>query len=114
MKDVDWKLLIEARLADLIESSAASRADRAPVQLDQTLQGRLSRIDAMQGQAMAQATEARRQRQIGALKAGLARLERGEFGDCVECGEAIAVQRLSANPAVTLCIACAEAGESAA
>ncbi|NCO19408.1 MAG: TraR/DksA family transcriptional regulator [Gammaproteobacteria bacterium] len=111
MKEVDWKLLIEARLADLIESSAASHADRAPVVLDQTVQGRLSRIDAMQGQAMAQATEVRRRQQIGALRASLARLERGEFGDCVECGEAIAPRRLRADPAVTLCIACAEAGE---
>lgn len=113
MNDFEWKRLIEARIADLTEASLASREDRAPVQLDQTLQGRLSRIDAMQGQAMANATDVRRQQQIAALKGSLARLERGEFGECVECGERIAEARLNANPAVTLCIGCAQEGESA-
>lgn len=114
MNKVDWKMLIEARIADLIEASTASLGDRAPVELDQTLQGRLSRIDAMQGQAMAQATDVRRQQQIAVLKGSLVRIERGEFGECVECGEPIAEARLLANPAVTRCIACAQAGESAA
>ncbi len=114
MNNAEWKALIEARIAELVESSADSRDDRAPVQLDQTLQGRLSRIDAIQGQAMAQATELRRQRQIAALKAAFARIECGEFGECIECGESIADKRLLVHPAVTLCIACAEAGEGAA
>ncbi|MDT8438920.1 MAG: TraR/DksA C4-type zinc finger protein, partial [Wenzhouxiangellaceae bacterium] len=62
-------------------------------------------------QAMAQATEARRRQRIAALTAALARLERGEFGQCLECEEPIAAARLEADPANTLCIQCASAGE---
>ena len=112
MNDVDWKMLIESRIAELRSASEASREDRAPVELDQTRQGRLSRMDAMQGQAMAQASEARRGQQLVRLKAALQRVESGEFGECMECGDDIAEARLSNDPAVTLCIACAGARES--
>jgi len=95
----------------LSELSEESRESQAPVELDQTRQGRLSRMDAMQGQAMAQATDARRRRQIDALKATLGRIDNGEFGECLECGETIAEARLNANPAITLCIDCASARE---
>lgn len=111
MGDVDWKALIEARLAELRAASKASREDREPVELDQTRQGRLSRMDAMQGQAMAQASEVRRAQQIARLKAALQRLARGEFGECLDCGESIAEARLTNDPAVTLCIECAGARE---
>ena len=111
MKEVDWKALIEARLAELRAASEASREDREPVELDQTRQGRLSRMDAMQGQAMSQASEARRGQQIVRLKAALERIGRGDFGECLECGEAIAEARLRNDPAVTLCIDCAGAKE---
>lgn len=113
MDDADWNALIEARIAELKAASEDSREDRAPVELDQTRQGRLSRMDAMQGQAMAQASEARRVQQIARLKGALLRLERGEFGECLECGEAIAEARLRNDPAVTLCIGCAGAREGA-
>lgn len=36
------------------------------------------------------------------------RLVRGEYGECLRCGEAIAFRRLQADPAATLCIDCAE------
>lgn len=111
MNDMNWKAQIEARIAELKAASEASSEDRDPVELDQTRQGRLSRMDAMQGQAMAQASESRRAQQVVRLKAALARLERGEFGECSECGEPIAEARLKNDPAVTLCIDCAGARE---
>ncbi len=107
----DWRRLIEKQIVELTGLSEESRDSQAPVELDQTRQGRLSRMDAMQGQAMAQATDARRRRQIAALKAALARIDNGEFGECVECGEPIAEARLNSNPAITLCIDCASARE---
>ena len=111
MSEVDWKALIESRIAELRAASEDSREDREPVELDQTRQGRLSRMDAMQGQAMAQASEARRGQQIVRLKAALQRIESGEFGECIDCGEAIAEARLKNDPAATLCIECAGARE---
>jgi len=106
-----WRRHIERQIAELTELSEQSRESQAPVELDQTRQGRLSRMDAMQGQAMAQATDARRRQQIAALKAALARIVNGEFGECMECGEDIAAARLNSNPAITLCIDCASARE---
>lgn len=111
MNEADWKALIEARIAELRAASEDSREDREPVELDQTRQGRLSRMDAMQGQAMAQASEARRGQQIMRLKAALQRVESGEFGECLDCGEPIAEARMKNDPAVTLCIECAGARE---
>jgi len=106
-----WRRHIERQIAELTELSEQSRESQAPVELDQTRQGRLSRMDAMQGQAMAQATDARRRQQIAALRVALARIENGEFGECMECGEDIAAARLNSNPAITLCIDCASARE---
>ena len=93
--------------AELERSPESSAADRAPVELDQTSVGRLSRIDAMQVQAMALATEQRRKAELMRINAALERLESDEFGYCENCGEAIAAARLEHNPAVTTCIACA-------
>jgi DnaK suppressor protein len=111
METAAWRERIEGQIADLLQQSEDSSESRAPVELDQTMQGRLSRMDAMQGQAMAQATDARRRRQIAALKTALARIDNGEFGECVECGEPIAEARLNSNPAITLCIDCASERE---
>ncbi len=101
---------IEAELEELAAASATSAGARGPVALDQQSVGRLSRMDAMQGQAMAQEAERRRQARIVALKAALARIDEGEFGDCAECGEPIPEKRLEIDPTVMVCVACA-AGE---
>lgn len=95
---------IRAELAELEQLSKDTKEDRAPVALDQQSVGRLSRMDAMQGQALAQASD---QRRI-ALEMALRRVEEGEFGYCIECGELIAMRRLEIDPAATLCIGCAQ------
>lgn len=92
----------------VIEHSFESKESRATVMLDQQSVGRLSRMDALQGQAMAQAEEDRRQLAIRRIDAALARLDRGTFGECIECGEWIAVKRLEWDPTVLKCIDCAE------
>jgi len=45
-----------------------------------------------------------------AIKAALARMDDEDYGECLHCGEAIAMARLRANPVATLCIECAERG----
>ncbi|HSP57971.1 MAG TPA: TraR/DksA C4-type zinc finger protein, partial [Halomonas sp.] len=91
-----------------IDQSFESKGSRDTVMLDQSSVGRLSRMDALQGQAMAKAEEDRRQLAIRRIDAALVRLERGEFGECIECGEWIAVKRLEWDPTVLKCIDCAE------
>jgi DnaK suppressor protein len=108
----DFEKLIRERIAELEDLAEASRAATATVELDQTRQGRLSRIDALQGQAMAKDAERRRVLQLERLASALARLERGAFGECIECGECIAEPRLRADPGAMLCLACASERES--
>lgn len=99
-----------ARREELLAEDRNSAEDRAPVTLDQDSVGRLSRIDAMQVQAMALAQARRRQSERSAIDAALRRIDQDEFGYCVKCGEGIAPARLEHNPAAATCIACAKEG----
>jgi len=82
------------------------------VELDQTSVGRLSRMDALQGQAMSKEQGRRRELELKKISAALKRIEAGDYGDCLACEEPIAVKRLMLDPAATLCIDCASARES--
>jgi DnaK suppressor protein len=82
------------------------------VELDQSRVGRLSRIDTLQGQAMSLEVKRRRDVQLNRIEVALQRLERNEYGDCLRCGEVIGSKRLEFDPAVLLCIDCANAAES--
>jgi DnaK suppressor protein len=99
---------IAARLAEIDEEDARGRDGQATVTLDQQAVGRLSRQDALQAQAMANATHARRDIERRRLRAALDRIDAGDFGYCEDCGEAIAPARLELDPGVTRCISCAE------
>ena len=61
--DLDLKAIrrtLEDERDALVEASASTSADRAPVELDPQSVGRLSRMDAIQVQAMAVATHCQR------------------------------------------------------
>ena len=83
----------------------------AVVELDQTKVGRLSRMDAMQAQAMALASEQRREQTLRRIDAALKRIEDDEYGYCLQCDELINPKRLEFDPTVTLCIECASRAE---
>lgn len=102
-----FRNLLLQRLAELDEQDRISAKDRDPVTLDQESVGRLSRIDAMQVQAMALAQERRRKAERTAVAAALQRIEGGDFGYCIECGDEIADGRLRNNPTVVKCLECA-------
>lgn len=106
-EQMKFSKLLHAKIAELQGYDQAAKDSRATVTLDQTSVGRLSRMDAMQQQAMANATSQRRKTEIHQAKAALLRIDQGEFGYCVECGEDIAPQRLNHNPSVATCITCA-------
>ncbi|HET9034140.1 MAG TPA: TraR/DksA C4-type zinc finger protein [Dokdonella sp.] len=92
--------------ADLDAMAEAGEDAARPVELDQSRMGRLSRIDALQGQQMAQEIERRRQQRLLAIKGALQRIESGDFGSCFVCDEDIDLRRLAANPVITRCIGC--------
>jgi DnaK suppressor protein len=102
-----FRKLLADRRQELNELIVSASESAAPVELDQQVQGRLSRMDAIQGQAMAQATIERRHLEIAQINAALKRMDEGEFGYCVECGEEIAEKRLGLNPAIARCVECA-------
>ena len=83
------------------------------VELDQARVGRLSRMDAMQAQAMSKETGRRRRQKLFQIEAALRRIEENDYGICQECGEDIATARLEADPTALLCIECASAREIA-
>ena len=104
-------LLLELR-NDLREAQETGDAAEKTVELDQTRVGRLSRMDAMQAQAMSIETGRRRRLMLLQIEAALRRIEEDEFGYCQECGEDIPEPRLKIDPAAQLCIQCAELRES--
>lgn len=99
------------RQAQLADEARANADSRDTVELQQDSVGRLSRMDAMQHQAMAQAQERRRRAEATRIRAALERIEEGEWGWCVRCGEEIAEKRLRNDPSIATCINCASGGE---
>lgn len=95
-----------AKKAELEAIQADSSQDSKPVELDQAMVGRLSRMDAMQGQAMAQATARRRKQQLQRIEGALRRIESGDFGYCAICDADIDPKRLRVDPTLTRCIKC--------
>ena len=102
------RVALRAECETLKNSSAATADNRSPVQLDQQSVGRLSRMDALQVQAMAQAEEGRRQQRLRLIDAALKRIDEGEYGYCISCGEDIPEKRLAFDPAAARCVDCAQ------
>lgn len=102
------KKRLEERRHDLEAIVESSRESRKPVELDQSRVGRLSRMDALQDQAMALETERRREIDLRRIGAALARVASGEYGYCLTCGEKIEPKRLDFDPATPVCIDCAK------
>ena len=88
-----------------------SQEQTSEVELDQSRVGRLSRMDALQSQAMGEATHQRRELELKKIARALRRIDEGEYGECLSCGEEINHQRLAIDPAATQCIVCAEKAE---
>ena len=104
------KHLIEMR-EEVEKLSEVTEEARQPVELDQTTVGRLSRMDALQTQAMQLETERRRTVEIQRIDAALKRIDEGEFGYCVSCGINIEPKRLDNDPTTPTCFDCAEMSE---
>jgi len=96
-----------ARKAELETLSEISEGARDTVSLDQQSVGRLSRMDALQQQAMAQATERQRAGELQRIAKALRLIADDEYGWCESCGEEIAEKRLEVDPSATVCVRCA-------
>jgi DnaK suppressor protein len=76
-----------------------------PVEPDPAI-GRISRMDAIQIQQMAQASKRTAKRRLQQVEAALRRVDAGEFGECYECGGGVGYRRLKARPESAFCVHC--------
>jgi len=76
-----------------------------PVQPDSAI-GRISRVDAIQMQQMAQANRRMTARRLQQVQAGLQRVAADTYGECAECGDDIGYPRLKARPEAPFCLRC--------
>ncbi len=99
-------------LHDLLVKELAEGSDRTQtVDLDQPI-GRISRVDALQQQKMAQAQRQRTRGRLSLVKVTLKLGDDGDYGECRRCGESIGYDRLKAKPESPLCVPCARSAET--
>ncbi len=115
--DIDliyFKKRLEDRLQEIRSKQEKKKGNKGAVELDQARIGRLSRMDAMQQQAMEKATARLVDQERQRIQAVLARMGEGEYGYCILCEEEIAEGRLEFDPSVLVCIDCAKEKEQEA
>ena len=112
------KRVVKKQILELKKQVDLSEVSAQTVELDQTLAGRVSRIDAIQQQKMAQSSYARDRNRLLKLNNVLKRLSDKQqsydqdYGRCEECDEEIAIARLMVKPESTNCITCQQLLES--
>lgn len=100
------KALLNERRAEMeriIETGEETRQG----EVEEGALGRLSRMDAIQVQAMEAETARRREAELHRIDVALERIDEGEYGWCVTCGDEIPLKRLENDPAVAQCVGCA-------
>ena len=102
---------IQAQLIVLDEQLAMTGQSAKVVELDQALVGRVSRIDAIQQQKIAEAGHARALLQLSKLNKAIVLLDSEDYGYCLECGEDIGFARLQIKPESSFCVGCKQAKE---
>ncbi|MCF6193758.1 MAG: TraR/DksA C4-type zinc finger protein [Kangiellaceae bacterium] len=115
MKYSDRQLIIkiiEDQIRELTNLLYLSENSSQTVQLDQSANGRVSRIDAIQQQKMAASSMIRDKNLVTRLELVLTKLKNdsnqteSNFGYCEECGEEILFARLKIKPDSEYCIDC--------
>jgi len=102
-----FKKILSAKQTEIIDLDNIGNEAAQTVELDQSRVGRLSRMDALQGQAMSQEVKRRRQIELQKINAALKRIEGDGYGYCAKCEEEINIKRLELDPATLLCFECA-------
>jgi DnaK suppressor protein len=93
---------LENLRAELEAMLIATREGVRPVDLEQPI-GRLSRLDAMQQQQMAQASRSALEIRLRQVQVAL---HNEDYGICKECEEPIGFPRLKARPETPFCRSC--------
>jgi len=91
---------------ELQQQYTAGEDSTGTVVLDQSKVGRLSRMDALQQQSMAQSSQRHVEQRLRGVNIALAKFDSGDYGYCEQCGEDIDPQRLAVQPDAGCCFAC--------
>ena len=105
-KNIDlncFKKRLEKRLKEITDAKKTV----SPLELDQSRVGRLTRMDAIQQQAITKAAARLSAMEEQRIQTALQRITSGEYGYCMYCEEEIAEGRLRVEPSALTCIACA-------
>lgn len=98
--------------ANLLETIQQSESSAQTVTLDQQAFGRVSRVDALQQQSMAKASQKHSQQRLRRVLAALARVDTGDYGYCLDCDQPIGFSRLEVRPETAFCLNCQAKRES--
>ena len=110
LDDLRQRLLDARAAAKALLSPGA--ADQEPVEgVGQTI-GRLTRMDAIQVQAMASMNRYKLEIRLKQIEAALAQWDAGRYGICRSCKGPINIARLEALPEAPFCVACQEGFEA--
>ncbi len=101
---------LEALRDELSATLADTAEGTKPVDLDEPI-GRLSRMDAMQQQKMAEASRRNVKLRLTQVTQALSAVAAGEYGMCRRCEEPIGYRRLAARPESPFCVDCQGASE---
>lgn len=93
---------LQRELADQLSAGADGVR---PVELDQPI-GRLTRMDAIQQQKMAQASRRSVERRARQVATALDAAAEGDYGLCRRCEEPVGYARLKVRPESPFCIVC--------
>ncbi|HSL83211.1 MAG TPA: TraR/DksA C4-type zinc finger protein [Thermoanaerobaculia bacterium] len=106
---------IESFRQRLLAAKAAAEAllartaeDSRPIEASGSAIGRLTRMDAIQVQAMGQMSRAQLEVRLRQIDAALDSIAAGTYGLCRQCKGPIARQRLEALPEAPFCLDCQE------
>lgn len=110
----EFRERLQAELAQVRETLAQAAVSAGTVTLDQSSVGRLSRMDALQQQAMAQGGHERLAVRVRRIEAALDRVRANTFGACCQCGAEIESDRLRLDATTVFCSDCQQDREAQA
>jgi RNA polymerase-binding protein DksA len=112
---VTLRNLLAYRLRDLrAELAGETAASRPAADLSPEVRDRKDIASNDQSATIGDAEATRDAKELSAVEAALQRLDENRYGNCMDCGESIPLQRLLVQPAAERCAGCQSAFEMAA
>ncbi|MDZ7716380.1 MAG: TraR/DksA C4-type zinc finger protein [Balneolaceae bacterium] len=105
-KQDEMREIIQEKIKETKEEIVQLKELTKPIEPDNAY-GRLSRMDAINNKTINDAALRKQKSQLQKLERALERIEEGNYGTCLKCGEDIPVGRLKFMPWTTKCVKCA-------